>query len=118
MDLKLRESLCQLIAGIIVSDDLVEPEEEAFIDRMLAKFQIEDRATIFPIIDRAEAGAKMRELPPEVQQEAFARLLEAAVADGTVVLEERAYLYAVGEVLGLDDAAVDRRIDAAFSSRG
>lgn len=116
MDQELRETLCRLIAGLVVADDDLAPEEDAFITRMLERFDIKDRDTIFPIVDRSEAAAKVRELPAVVQQEAFMWLVEAAIADGKVVDEERAYLLAVGEVIGLDAAATDDRIKKALAA--
>ena len=117
MDAELRTTVCRLVAGLVVSDDDFSPEEEAFIERMLARFQIDDRAKIFPILDRSEAAASVRALPAAVQQEALRTLVEAAVADGKVVEEERGYLLAVGEGMGLDEKAVERRIAEALRAR-
>ena len=116
MDQELRETLCRLIAGLVVADDDLAPEEDAFIDRMLQRFDIKERDTIFPIVDRGEAAAKVRELPPVVQQEAFTWLVEAAIADGKVVAEERAYLLAVGRVIGLDEETTDDRVRKALAA--
>lgn len=117
MDEPLRHKVCRLIAGLVVSDDDFSPEEEAFIDRVLVRFEIGDREAIFPIVAHDEAAAEVRELPPAVQEEMMSLLLEAAVADGRVVDEERAYLHAVGEAMALAAAAVDERIAAALASR-
>lgn len=118
MDAELRTTVCRLVAGLVVSDDDFSPEEEAFIDRMLARFAIDDRAMIFPIIDRSEAAASVRALPAAVQEEAMRILVEAAVADGKVVDEERSYLRAVGEAMGLQPTAVDLRITKALAPKG
>lgn len=117
MDAELRTTVCRLVAGLVVSDDDFSPEEEAFIERMLNRFQIDDRAKIFPIIDREEAAASVRALPAAVQHEALGTLVEAAVADGKVVDEERGYLVAVGEAMGLDEKTVERRILAALGGQ-
>lgn len=117
MDIELRHNVCRLIAGLVVSDDDFAPEEEAFIERMLQRFGISDREVIFPIVAHDEAAARVRELPPAVQQEALALLLEAAAADGKITDEETAYLRVVGGALGLDAAAVDRRVAAALAAR-
>ncbi len=118
MEAELARTVCRLVAGLVVTDDDFAPEEEAFIDRMLARFGVGDREAIFPIVSSEEAAAKVRELPPAVQQEALVALVEAAVADGKVVDEERGYLVSVGEAMGLDAAAVERRIVAALAGRG
>jgi uncharacterized tellurite resistance protein B-like protein len=118
VDAELRHNVCRLIAGLVVSDDDFAPEEEAFIERLLARFGVNDRETIFPIIGHDEAAAEMRAMPRAVQEEAMGLLVEAAVADGKVADEEAAYLRVVGEVLGLDEAAVRQRLDEALAARG
>ena len=69
MEQSLSHKICQLIAGIVVSDDDLDPAESAFIDRMLVRFgiPIEDRDVIFPIVDTEEAVDRIREVPAEVQ---------------------------------------------------
>jgi len=114
VDAELRTIVCRLVAGLVVADDDFSPEEEAFIDRMLKRFEIDDRALIFPIVDRSEAAESVRALPPAVQHDAFVALVEAAVADGKVVDEERGYLLVVGEAMGLHPKAVDERISQAL----
>jgi uncharacterized tellurite resistance protein B-like protein len=117
VDVELRTTLCRIVAGLVVSDDDFSPEEEAFIERMLVRFGISDREAIFPIVDRDEAAAGIRALPAAVQEEALDTLVAAAVADGKVVDEERAYLTAVGGAMGLDAAAVEARIAKALGAR-
>lgn len=117
MDSETRHNVCRLIAGLVVSDDDFAPEEEAFIERMLKRFDVAERDTIFPIVSHDEAAAQMRVLPKDVQQEAIALLVEAAAADGKIADEERAYLRVVGEVVGLDAAAIDAKLKAALAAR-
>ena len=96
MDKELRRNICRLIAGLVVADDDLEPAEDAFVDKMLAKFDIpaDERDTIFPIVDRSEAAETIRQLPKDAQTVALELLLEATVADGVVAPEEKAYLEA------------------------
>ncbi|HVW27181.1 MAG TPA: TerB family tellurite resistance protein [Polyangiaceae bacterium] len=103
MDDSVRRNVCRLIAGIVVSDEDLSPEEDAFIDRMLQRFGIplSERDVIFPIVDATEAANAMRALEPAVRQEAFASLLEAAAADGSIAPEELTYLEAVSDVVGV-----------------
>ncbi len=117
MDKELRRKICRLIAGLVVADDDLKPEEEAFLDRLLAKFEIpaSERDSIFPIVDRTEAAQMMRELPKEAQSTALSLLIEATAADGVVAPEERAYLQAVGEELGVAGAELEKRIAAQLS---
>lgn len=112
MDEEMNEKVCRLIAGIVVSDDDLDDAEDAFVARIMAKFGVTDRDRIFPIIDRSEAAATMRHLPAGVQQTALTLLIEAATADGKVVPEERSYLQAVAEELGIAKAEINRRIEA------
>ena len=116
----MRHTVCRLIAGLVVSDDELAPEEDAFIDRLLARFGVPagDRDTIFPILDRAEAALKIRDLPAPVQDEAMKLLIEAAVADGKIATEEREYLTAVGEALGIGEEVLEKRVADALIARG
>ena len=117
MDVELRTTVCRLVAGLIVSDDDFSPEEDAFIGRMLKRFEIDDRAVIFPIIDRDEAAASVKALPAPVQEEALSILVAAAAADGKVVEEEHSYLLAVGRAMGIDAAAVEKRVADALAGK-
>lgn len=105
MEESLRRKICQLVAGIVVSDDDLDPAEEAFVDRMLLRFNIpeKDRDVIFPIVDNEEAVEKMRELPEEVQKDTLDLLVQAAAADGKIVPQERDYLKAVAAAIGTSE---------------
>jgi uncharacterized tellurite resistance protein B-like protein len=112
VDKELRQKICRLIAGIVVSDDDLEASEEAFLDRMLAKFEIpqSERDTIFPIVDREEAAAAIRALPGDLQKTVLSLLIEAAAADGKIAPEERTYLKVVADEMGVEAAEVDREL--------
>jgi uncharacterized tellurite resistance protein B-like protein len=115
----MRLSICRLIAGIVVADDDLEASEEAFLDKLLAKFDIpaSERDSIFPIVDRDEAAQTIRGLPKEAQETALTLLIEATVADGVVKREEREYLDAVAQELGVAEADLERRVAAQLGSR-
>jgi uncharacterized tellurite resistance protein B-like protein len=119
VDKDMRRNVCRLIAGLVVADDDLEPTEEAFLDKLLAHFEIpaSERDAIFPIVDRDEAAATIRGLPTDAQSTALALLIEATVADGVVKPEERAYLDAVANELGVAGADLERRIAAQLGSR-
>jgi D-alanine-D-alanine ligase-like ATP-grasp enzyme len=72
---------------------------------------------LFPIIDKEEAARSFAELPADVQTEAFDILVAAACADGRVVDEERSFLAAIGEVIGIDFDELSARLKAALASR-
>ena len=118
MDDANRRKVCQLIAGLVVADDDLDPSEDAFIDRMLAGFELpeEARDALFPIVDKEEAARSFAEMPADVQKEAFEILIEAACADGRVVDEERSFLAAVGEVIGIDFDELSARLKAALAA--
>ncbi len=118
MDEAQRRRVCQLIAGIVVSDDDLDPNEDTFVDKMLAKFGIpqEEREVIFPIIDATDAAGAILTLPEDVRTEAFSLLIEAACADGQVVAEEREYLDAVAGALKIEAADVQKKIDEQLAS--
>jgi uncharacterized tellurite resistance protein B-like protein len=116
MDDSVRRSVCRLIAGIVVSDEDLSPEEDVFVNRMLERFGIplSEREVIFPIIDSSEAADSMRALAPEVQKEAFQLLIEAAAADGSIAPEELSYLEAVASVVGASSDELGDRLGEAL----
>jgi uncharacterized tellurite resistance protein B-like protein len=120
VDPEVCRSVCRLIAGIVVSDDDLDPAEESFVDRMLASFGISDqgRDAVFPIVDRAEAAAAIRELPVPIQKQAFDLLIEASVADGKLAVEERAYLQAVAAEMGISNTALQKAVAAKLETKG
>jgi len=119
VDKEMRRNICRLIAGIVVADDDLEATEEAFLDKLLARFEIpaSERDSIFPIIDREEAAETIRGLPKEAQTTALALLVQATVADGVVKPEERDYLDAVAKELGVTGPDLERQIAAQLASR-
>jgi len=114
MDQSTRQKICQLVAGIVITDDVLDEKEEAFVDRMIASFGLSDsnRDVIFPLVDSAEAAKEMAGLPKEAQDEAFGLLIQAACADGEIVPEERSYLSAVAAAIGIGEDDVDQRLKA------
>jgi uncharacterized tellurite resistance protein B-like protein len=107
-----KRKVCQLIAGIVVVDDDLDPAESAFIDRVLGRFGIrpEERDVIFPIVDTEEAVQQVGELPPEIQDETLELLVLAATADGKVVPAEREYLRAVMKAMNRDERDLARLV--------
>jgi uncharacterized tellurite resistance protein B-like protein len=119
MDPTTARQVCRLIAGIVVSDDDLSPEEDAFVDKMLTHFDIplEERDVVFPIIYSVDAADAMRAFPEEIRKEAFALLVQAAALDGVIAPDERGYLDAVREVVGVSEEALVRELDAALAAR-
>jgi len=112
MDLETRQRICQLVAGIIIADDILDDKEAAFVDRVIKSFGIDDpgREVIFPLVDHREAATQIKELSTEAQQEALRLLIEAACADGEVVPEEREYLVAIATALEISETDLDTRL--------
>ena len=118
MDQTTRQKICQLVAGIVITDDVLDEKEEAFVDRMIATFGLSDttREVIFPLVDGAEAAKELQGLPKEAQDECFRLLIEAAAVDGEIVPEERAYLKAVADVLGVSQEDTEQRLAAQLAA--
>jgi uncharacterized tellurite resistance protein B-like protein len=112
--------VCRLIAGLVVTDDDLDDREDAFIERMLARFGIpsSERDLIFPIVDASEAAAALRELPKDTQQTAVELLLQAAVVDTKIAPEERTYLETVADAVGMARADLDKRLADALAAAG
>jgi uncharacterized tellurite resistance protein B-like protein len=116
MDENMRRNVCRLIAGIVVSDEDLSPQEDAFVDRMLERFGIPlaEREVIFPIIDASEAATSVLALPGDVRQEAFALLIEAAATDGSIAPEELGYLEAVADAIQVSRDDLSDRLSEAL----
>jgi uncharacterized tellurite resistance protein B-like protein len=120
VEAELARKVCRLVAGIVITDDDLAPEEEAFIDKVIARFGLseEDRDALFPIVEANEAVAAIQEFPENVQKETLSLLISAAVADGQVVGEERVYLAAVSRALGVSASELTQRIQAELGEGG
>ena len=117
MDKTTRQQVGRLIAGIVASDFELDEREDAFLERVLDKFEIapEVRGTLAATLDRSEAAATMRRLPAASQAAALTLLIEAAAADGNVSDEEREYLHAIAEELGVPVKEIDKRLAAQLA---
>ena len=111
-----KRKVAQLVAGIVVTDDVLDPAEEAFVDKMLDNMGIadEERAVIFPILDGEEAAESLARMSEAIQAEVIELLIQAAAADGQIVPEEEEYLAAVAKVAGVADDELKTRLQAAI----
>src|SRR5690349_17020083 len=105
LDLETRQRICQLVAGIIIADDILDDKEEAFIDRLIKSFDVGEsgRDVIFPLVDRNEAANQIKALPMPAQEEALRLLIEAACIDGQIAPEEREYLKAIADAVEVSE---------------
>jgi uncharacterized tellurite resistance protein B-like protein len=119
MDADVARKVCRLIAGIVVSDEDLSPQEDAFVDRMLLRFGIplEDRDVIFPIIDASEAAETVKSMSAEVRTEALGLLIEAAAADGSIAPEELGYLEAVADAVSVSRDDLSDRLAGALQKQ-
>lgn len=106
------------MAGIVVSDDVLDPAEERFVDKMLEEFSIpdSDRGAIFPILDGEEAAESLARMSPDVREEVMELLIQAAAADGEIVPEEEAYLGSVAKVAGVGEDELRERLKNAIAA--
>jgi len=118
MDERMSRKLCQVIAGIVVSDDDLDPAEEAFIENLMKKFGLpsEERDALFPIMDGEEAAKELVGLPKDAQLEALGLLVQAAAADKKYAAEEREFLEKVASVLSVSKEELDRMLDDALKA--
>ncbi len=118
MDIETRQKICQLVAGIIIADDILDDKEEAFVDRLIQSFGVGEsgRDVIFPLVDREEAAEQIKQLPKEAQEEAMKLLIEAACIDGQIAPEEREYLRTIGSALEISDATLAKRVADQLAS--
>jgi uncharacterized tellurite resistance protein B-like protein len=113
MDAETRQKLCQLVAGIIIADDILDEHEEQFIDRLIERFGLgNSRDVIFPLVDRDEAAEQIKQLPKDAQDEAVGLLIEAACIDGQIAPEERDYLRAIAAALAIPETVLAKRVAA------
>ncbi len=113
MDDQIRKEICRLIAGILIADYELDPKEDEFLDRLIRHMKLPptERLALRPVESRSEAAASMRRLPEDARALALSLLFDAARADGIVSDDERAYVHAIAEELGMTPSDVDRKLD-------
>lgn len=106
-----RLKICQLVAGILVSDEHFSEAEQSFLQRVYARcgLPMDEWATVEPI-PVGEASAALRALPEDARVKVAALLVEAAVADGIVDARERVYLLVAAAAMGIDAVVMEQRI--------
>ena len=119
MDPVTSRRVCELVMGIIATDQELHPTELQFMLKIFKAFGVasgaEDEA-ISPTTRSFEAEKAMKALPADVRQEAIELLLDSAVVDGKVVEAERQFLYAVGRAAGISQEVIDSRIETKLAA--
>ena len=111
MDVEERNKVCQLIEAVIAADGVVDDAEREFLRRIVERFGLPARnPSPLSENDFGRATTTLRGLAPDVQSRVMALLVEAAVVDGSVDLEERALLLASAATLGIEATALEERI--------
>jgi len=117
MDQHTRRRVCELVAGIIATDQELHPAELRFMLRTFKRFGVAtgaDDEAICPAVSSAAAARAMAELPEAVRQETMDLLIASAVVDGKVVPAERDFLEAVALAAGLPVEEIDEQLTDAL----
>ena len=113
MDSVTRRKVCELVAGIIATDQELHPSELTFMLKTFKTFGVgsgdEDEA-LTPMVSRMEAAKAMAELPVDIRKQTLELLIDSAVIDGKVVPAERDFLRAVAEAADLPDDDIDESL--------
>jgi hypothetical protein len=72
---------------------------------------------VVKLLDPEAAAKEFRSLPRSVQLEAFELLLDAVVADGKIVKQEREYVALVGKEIGVGPEAIEDRLSERMDKR-
>lgn len=111
MDTEQQAKIVRLIEDVIAADGVVTREERELLAGVRERFRM-DRADGARLVagDPGTAMAVLRALDPDVQLRVMALLVDAAVVDGCVAPEERAFLLAASAALGIEAQALEERI--------
>ncbi len=113
-----RRIICRMLGGLVTSDLDVGDDERAFLDKVMAQFEIPESEwdALFPLMEPQEARDALLELEPPVREEALNLLIQAAAVDRVVNEAEREYLDCVASAVGIDDSELSRRIEALLAA--
>jgi uncharacterized tellurite resistance protein B-like protein len=119
MDESTGRRVCELVMGIIATDQELHPTELKFMLKTFKTFGVatgdEDEA-LSPTTRAFEAAKAMSLLPEDVREEAIELLLDSAAVDGKVVKAERTFLHAVAKAAGIEQDVIDSRIEAKLAA--
>jgi len=118
VEVEQREKIVGLIEDVIAADGVVSDEEREFLRKVLERFGIDASSRADRLVPSAPGSsvATLRALDPDVQVRVMALSVEAAVADGCVAPEERAFLLASAASLGIEAQALEERIARRLKS--
>lgn len=110
--------VARLVFAVTVRDGKLTDAEKAFLDRVNATLGLPTGpdSWAMPITDPESAIVELKALAPEVQQETFRLLVEAAAVDGVVHDAERHMLEAAAAAIGGTREQVDQWIAYALTA--
>ena len=111
MEAGLTRRICQLIAGLVVSDGELEKREEAFLMKVFDALElpVDERASIKPISAK-EAAREIADMEASDRETALNLLLKAAWVDDAIEAREHDYLQAIARAMGMDDDELAARL--------
>lgn len=113
MDEETGRRVCELIAGVMCSDDTMSSEERSFLKRVMQKCGLETDTALMPTYG-GDVAEELAQLPEGIREEMLDLVILAAVADGQMVPSERAIIDTVARELGVGADDVVERIRKAL----
>ena len=105
-------SRCRLLATLAVADDDVAPEELAFLERIMDRFQLtgQDRALAMSVLGEDELAAAVQSLSAMERLAFLVELASLAWADGRLDDEEIRRIEQIAAGMGFDKDDVERAL--------
>ncbi len=106
---------CRLLATLAVADDDVAPEELAFLERVMDRFQItgQDRALALTVFGEDELASAVESLSAMERLAFLVELAALAWADGRLDKEEIRRIEQIAGGMGFDKDDVARALEEA-----
>jgi uncharacterized tellurite resistance protein B-like protein len=121
MDELTKRRVCELVAGVIATDEELPSAELRFLVKLLRRFGIAqgpECEVVRPTRVGSAAAALMAELPEAVRDETVQLLIDAVVADGKISPKEREYMVAIAEAVGMTSDEMCRRLEDRLARPG
>jgi tellurite resistance protein len=118
VDEETKRLICRMVAGLVASDEDFTDDERAFVEKVLAEFGIpeDEWDAIYPLVDPGQARDEIAKLNGAAREAAVRVLVQAALADGRVVDEERQYLHAVADAMCVHRSVIEFRLNKLMAS--
>lgn len=112
MDSGQTQKICQLIAGLMMTDGELEEREQAFLVKVFDALQlpVDERGQIQPTGSPEEAAREIAGMDESTREAALDLLLKAAWVDDAIAAKEHEYLQAITRAMGMDDDELAARL--------